>query len=115
MHKKRLLDHIEGGFFRYCIDNYWDIPHFEKMLYDNGQLISVFSNYDLIIKKNIHKKLVEKTIDFWLNIKAENNFFPSSIDADNIDGEELLFIQGTTNTSEVLTKKNLSTVNLILI
>ena len=85
--QKGLLDHIEGGFFRYCIDSYWDIPHFEKMLYDNGQLISVFSNYDLIIKKNIYKELVVKTIDFWLNIKAENNFFPSSIDADNIDGE----------------------------
>ena len=85
--QKGLFDHIEGGFFRYCIDEYWEIPHFEKMVYDNGQLISVFSNYDLIIKKNIYAELVEKTIDFWLVIKAENNFFPSSIDADNLDGE----------------------------
>ena len=87
MAQKGLFDHIEGGFFRYCTDEYWDIPHFEKMLYDNGQLISVFSSYDLIIKENIYAELVKKTVEFWLSIKADNNFFPSSIDADNVDGE----------------------------
>ena len=61
--QKGLFDHIEGGFFRYCTDENWDIPHFEKMLYDNGQLISVFSNYDLIIK-NIYAELVKKLLNF---------------------------------------------------
>jgi hypothetical protein len=85
--QKGLFDHVDGGFFRYCIDENWDIPHFEKMLYDNGQLISVFSNYDLAVKKNNYVGLVEKTIEFWLQIKGKNILFPSSVDADNIEGE----------------------------
>ena len=44
--QKGLYDHLEGGFFRYCIDSEWNIPHFEKMLYDNAQLISVLAQYD---------------------------------------------------------------------
>ena len=56
------------------------------MLYDNGQLISIFSIYDLIIKNSIYAELVEKTIEFCLRLKLKISF-PSSIDADNVDGE----------------------------
>ncbi len=38
-----LCDHVGGGFFRYCVDEDWEVPHFEKMLYDNGQLLSLFA------------------------------------------------------------------------
>ena len=105
--QRGLFDHIEGGFFRYCTDEYWDIPHFEKMLYDNGQLISAFSRFDLIIKKNIYAELVEKTIEFWLNIKAENIFFPSSIDADNVDGEGGYYLFKKSQILESFNKKEL--------
>lgn len=105
--QKGLFDHIEGGFFRYCTDEHWDIPHFEKMLYDNGQLISIFSSYDLIIKKNIYAELVEKTIEFWLCIKAENIFFPSSIDADNVDGEGGYYLFKKLQILENLNKKEI--------
>ena len=46
-----LYDHLDGGFFRYCVDREWHIPHFEKMLYDNAQLISLLSRYDLLHNK----------------------------------------------------------------
>ena len=38
-----IVDHLGGGFHRYSVDRYWRIPHYEKMLYDNGQLASVYA------------------------------------------------------------------------
>ena len=56
--QRGLFDHLEGGFFRYCVDQNWNIPHFEKMLYDNAQLISVFSIFDFLNKNTeIHMNL----------------------------------------------------------
>jgi uncharacterized protein YyaL (SSP411 family) len=37
-----LRDHLDGGFFRYCVDGAWTIPHFEKMLYDNAMLLPLY-------------------------------------------------------------------------
>ncbi len=44
MAERGLYDHLGGGFFRYSVDRFWSIPHFEKMLYDNAQLLSVYSD-----------------------------------------------------------------------
>ena len=43
MAERGLRDHLGGGFFRYCVDAEWDIPHFEKMLYDNAQLLPLYA------------------------------------------------------------------------
>ena len=59
-----LYDHLDGGFFRYCVDKEWHIPHFEKMLYDNAQLISLLSRYDLLHSNNKYKYPVFDTITF---------------------------------------------------
>ena len=50
--QKGIYDPLDGGFFRYCIDEKWNIPHFEKMLYDNAQLISVLSNFVVRLRKS---------------------------------------------------------------
>ena len=84
-----IYDHTEGGISRYTIDENWLIPHFEKMLYDNAQFISLLSKYCLIDKKDYFLKKITHTIHFInTNFKnSENNLLGSALDADS-DGEE---------------------------
>ena len=84
-----IYDHVEGGISRYTVDEEWLVPHFEKMLYDNVQFISLLSSY-LKIKKNIYfQNKLKETIDFisaeFLNKKF--NLLGSAYDADS-EGEE---------------------------
>ena len=51
-----IRDHLGGGFHRYSVDRYWRIPHFEKMLYDNGQLASVYAQaYELTGREDFRR------------------------------------------------------------
>ena len=86
-----IYDQIGGGFSRYSTDEKWHIPHFEKMLYDNSQLISLYSDAYLITKNESYKNVVYETINFVLQeLTDSNGGFYSSIDADSksLDGEE---------------------------
>ncbi|WP_245795539.1 thioredoxin domain-containing protein [Arenibacter nanhaiticus] len=83
-----VYDHIAGGFYRYSTDARWKIPHFEKMLYDNAQLLSVYSKAYTIFKDPLYKKVVEQTIAFLdREMKNAEGAYYSAIDADS-DGEE---------------------------
>ena len=66
-----VYDQIGGGFSRYSVDNKWHIPHFEKMLYDNAQLVSLYSDAYKATKNELYRKVVYKTIDF---VNSELNF-----------------------------------------
>ena len=83
-----IYDALEGGFFRYSVDPYWNLPHFEKMLYDNAQNIGTFSDAYKENPKPIYKDIVYETISFLKKRMAANNggFF-AAIDADNTSGE----------------------------
>ncbi|WP_348800091.1 thioredoxin domain-containing protein [Flavobacterium adhaerens] len=77
-------DPIGGGFYRYTVDLKWHIPHFEKMLYDNAQLVSLFSDAYLVTKNELYKKKVTETLEFVeRELMASNGAFYSSIDADS--------------------------------
>lgn len=80
-----LNDHIEGGFARYTVDNKWHIPHFEKMLYDNAQLISLFSYGYQITKNPIYKDIVYATFDFLSKNFYTNGLYYSSLNADSVN------------------------------
>jgi uncharacterized protein YyaL (SSP411 family) len=86
-----IYDHVSGGFSRYSVDEKWHIPHFEKMLYDNAQLISLYSKAYLKSKNKSYKRIVFETLSF-INeeLTAKNGAFYSSIDADskNKNGEK---------------------------
>ena len=79
-----LYDQIGGGFARYSVDEGWHIPHFEKMLYDNAQLISLYSHAYLVTKNPYYKEIVEESLEFIKRemTNAEGGFY-SSLDADS--------------------------------
>ncbi len=79
-----VYDQIGGGFSRYSVDNKWHIPHFEKMLYDNAQLISLYSDAYKLTKNSLYKNVVYETISF-LNseLKDKSGGYYSSLDADS--------------------------------
>jgi len=83
-----VYDHVGGGFARYSTDLKWHIPHFEKMLYDNAQLVSLYSQAYQTTKKPLYKEVVLETLEF---IKREmtnpEGSFYSSLDADSYTNE----------------------------
>ena len=76
-------DRIDGGFHRYTVDNAWHIPHFEKMLYDNAQLLSVYSNAFKVFKEERFKSELYNIYRFLESkMTGEDNLIYSSISAD---------------------------------
>ena len=79
-----IFDHVEGGFSRYSTDERWHVPHFEKMLYDNAQLMSLYSTGFKISKNEIYKQTIYKIHDFINSeMKDVSGGYYSSLDADS--------------------------------
>jgi len=88
-----IVDHLKGGFYRYTVDPEWKIPHFEKMLYDNAQVLTLFSNAFKEFKKPLFQSTVYSTIDFLMDKMADpRGSFYAAIDADNADGEGRYYV-----------------------
>ncbi len=86
-----LFDTVGGGFSRYSVDRKWHVPHFEKMLYDNAQLVSLYSEAYRLEANELYKEVVFKTLNFvikqWLTPKAG---FYAAFDADSLDENQVL-------------------------
>ena len=86
-----IYDHVDGGFFRYSTDHMWKVPHFEKMLYDNAQLINLLSKAYKLTRNEEFKVAVEETFKFLhTEMRNEQGGYFSAMDADT-DGEEGLY------------------------
>jgi uncharacterized protein YyaL (SSP411 family) len=88
MAKGGIYDQIAGGFSRYSTDRFWKAPHFEKMLYDNAQLITLYAHAYQLTSNPLYAQIIEQTIVFSeRELQNREDGFYASIDADS-DGEE---------------------------
>ena len=83
-----IYDQIGGGFSRYSVDSYWKVPHFEKMLYDNAQLVMLYSEAFQATQMPLYKQVVYETLAFVeRELTSAEGAFYSALDADS-EGEE---------------------------
>jgi len=86
-----VFDTVDGGFSRYSVDNKWHVSHFEKMLYDNGQLVSLYSDAFKLTANPLYKEVIEKTLSFVERelMNPEGGFY-CALDADSLNAEKHL-------------------------
>ncbi|MDA1279368.1 MAG: thioredoxin domain-containing protein [Chloroflexi bacterium] len=98
-----IYDQLGGGFARYSVDDRWLIPHFEKMLYDNAQLVSLYVHAYQAVKKPLFKRIAEETLEY---VKREMTHsaggFYSASDADSEGVEGKYFVWTTAEIDEAL-------------
>ena len=98
-----IYDQIGGGFSRYSTDSFWKVPHFEKMLYDNAQLISLYAQGYKVFKTDEFRQVIEQTIA-WLEreMKSEFGSYYSALDADSEGKEGKYYIWNKDELKEIL-------------
>lgn len=83
-----LFDQLGGGFFRYSVDELWQIPHFEKMLYDNGPLLSLYCDMGQITGHPNHLQPAFETAEWVIReMQSPEGGFYATLDADSVGGE----------------------------
>jgi uncharacterized protein YyaL (SSP411 family) len=83
-----LYDQIGGGFYRYSVDGWWEIPHFEKMLYDNGPLLGLYAQVWQVSGNALCREVAEETGDWVMReMQSREGGYYASLDADS-EGEE---------------------------
>ncbi|WP_455211464.1 thioredoxin domain-containing protein, partial [Kaarinaea lacus] len=115
MASQGLRDHIGGGFFRYTVDPDWQTPHFEKMLYDNAQLASLYLDAAKVFKRQDFELIGRDTLDFMLReMSIEKGGMVASlsaVDEHNVEGGYYLWSKQALEKS--LTKQEYDIVYLL--
>ncbi|HFB61375.1 MAG TPA: thioredoxin domain-containing protein, partial [Bacteroidetes bacterium] len=96
-------DHLGGGFARYSTDSRWEVPHFEKMLYDNAQLLSLYAEAYRLTRKPLYKQVVYQTAGFLQReLLSPDGGFYASLDADSEGGEGNFYVWTKKETDSLL-------------
>lgn len=104
-------DQLGGGFFRYCVDSHWMIPHFEKMLYDNAQLILLYAEITLFGDDKLFKEAAQTAADWALReMRAPQGGFYTSLNADSEGVEGKYYYWDRDDVRRVLTPLEYSAV-----
>jgi len=103
MAKGGIYDQLGGGFARYSVDRSWLIPHFEKMLYDNAQLVSLYSEAYRLNPDDEYKKVVYETLTFVeCELTSPEGGFYSSLDADSEGVEGKYYVWDKTEIQSII-------------
>jgi uncharacterized protein YyaL (SSP411 family) len=98
-----IYDHLGGGFARYSTDQYWLVPHFEKMLYDNAQLIDLLCLLWQIDRNPLYRQRVEETVEWVLReMISDGGGFAATLDADSEGEEGKFYVWTATEIAELL-------------
>jgi uncharacterized protein YyaL (SSP411 family) len=102
-----IYDHLGGGFHRYSTERTWTVPHFEKMLYDNAQMLEVYARAYRDTKKASHARLLRQTVAFVAReMTSPGGAFYSALDADSEGEEGRFYVWTAKELAAILTDKS---------
>lgn len=115
MSSQGLNDQLGGGFFRYAVDPAWQIPHFEKMLYDNALLASLYTDAARIFKNKKFEQVAKNTLDFMYKVlRSEQGAYIASLSAvDNKGVEGGYYLWNRDELKKILSEDEMKVVELI--
>jgi uncharacterized protein YyaL (SSP411 family) len=109
-----ICDHLRGGFYRYATDVQWFAPHFEKMLYDNAQMLSLYSRAYCITKAPVYKDVAQNIIAFAeRELKKPGGGYCAALDADSEGIEGRFYVFTTNEIQETLSTTELELATLV--
>jgi uncharacterized protein YyaL (SSP411 family) len=102
-----IYDQLGGGFHRYSTERTWTVPHFEKMLYDNAQLVELYAEAYRRTKKPLYRRVIQETLGFiQREMTAPDGGFYSALDADSAGEEGQFYVWTDKDIDAVLTDKD---------
>ncbi|SOD40526.1 thioredoxin domain-containing protein [Nitrosovibrio sp. Nv4] len=111
-----IYDQLGGGFCRYSTDQYWHIPHFEKMLYDNGPLLRLYADAWLASHNPLFKRIVEETAE-WVMREMQphgrdgtGGGYYSTLDADSENEEGKFYVWDRTQVAQILSPEEYAVI-----
>ena len=100
-----IYDQLGGGFYRYSVDEKWVIPHFEKMLYDNGALLSLYAEVWHTLEDTVFKRITEETAQWVIReMQSPEGGYYSTLDADSEGKEGQFYVWSNNEIKNLLTK-----------